>query len=236
MAEAMLGEPSDVSRVLFVPDYNTAAVAMQGVYQTQGQIWTLVVPKIDMIPDLFTLEEASSLLQQGALRMNWTCYDADRQRVILTAIGAYQLEEVLKASARLRERKVPHTVIYMLEPGRFRTPRSDREKAGMAAPHLLAGLYPPSVPARIFVTHTRPESIMGILQPLHTGAARTAALGYINHGGTLSVPGMLFVNHCTWAHILLDVARLLDMSVAGLLTDQEMAAINGQAFPEGVIF
>jgi len=146
------------------------------------------------------------------------------------------LDEILKASAGLRERRVPHTVIYMLEPRRFRTPRSDREKARMAAPHLLAGLYPPSVPARIFVTHTRPESIMGILQPLHTGAARTAALGYINQGGTLSVPGMLFVNHCTWAHILLDVARLLDMSVAGLLTDQEMAAINGQAFPEGVIF
>lgn len=41
MAELMLGEPSDVSRLLFVPDYNAAAVVMQGVYQVQGQIWTL---------------------------------------------------------------------------------------------------------------------------------------------------------------------------------------------------
>jgi len=236
MAEAMLGEPADVSRVMFVPDYNTASAVMHRLYQTQGQIWTLVVPKIDMIPDLFTLEEASSLLQQGALRMNWTCYDADRQRVILTAIGAYQLEEVLKASARLRERKVPHTVIYMLEPGRFRTPRSEREKASMAAPHLLAGLYPPSVPARIFVTHTRPESLLGVLQPLHTGTGRTEALGYINHGGTLSVPGILFVNRCTWAHILLEAALTLGLPREDLLTPEEIAVLDGIASPEEVIF
>lgn len=40
MAEAMLGEPSDVSRVVFVPDSNTAAVVTQGVYKTQRQFWT----------------------------------------------------------------------------------------------------------------------------------------------------------------------------------------------------
>ena len=38
MAEAMLGEPSDVSRVLFPPDRNTAAVLIQAVYRTRGQI------------------------------------------------------------------------------------------------------------------------------------------------------------------------------------------------------
>src|SRR3989304_2531413 len=65
MAEAMLSEPSDVSRVLFVPDYNTAAVVMQGVYQTQGQIWTLVVPKIEAVANLFLPEEAARLLEQG---------------------------------------------------------------------------------------------------------------------------------------------------------------------------
>src|SRR5439155_893848 len=51
MAEAMLGEPSDVSRVLFPPDRNTAAVLLQAVYQTRGQIWTLVVPKAEHDPE-----------------------------------------------------------------------------------------------------------------------------------------------------------------------------------------
>ncbi|MBM3303221.1 MAG: xylulose 5-phosphate 3-epimerase, partial [Deltaproteobacteria bacterium] len=150
MAEAMLGEPSDVSRVLFVPDYNTASVVMHHLYQTYGQIWTLVIPKIDVIPDLFTPDEATHLLESGALRLDWACHDPSRQRVILTAIGAYQLEEVLKASARLKERNVPHSVIYMLEPGRFRIARSDREGAHMTSAQFQAGLYPNSVPARIF--------------------------------------------------------------------------------------
>src|SRR3990172_6941081 len=129
MAEAMLGEPSDVSRVLFIPDYNTASVIIHRLYQTHGQIWTLIVPKIDVIADMFTLDEASLLLDNGAIRLDWACYELAKQQVVLTAIGAYQLEEVLKASAWLRERKVPHSVVYMMEPGRFRFPRSEREKA-----------------------------------------------------------------------------------------------------------
>jgi phosphoketolase len=236
MGEAMLGEPSDVSRVLFVPDYNTASVVMHYLYQTHGQIWTLVVPKMDVIPELFTLEEATLLLKNGALRLDWACHDPDRQRVVLTAIGAYQLEEVLKSSARLGERNVPHSVIYMAEPGKFRIPRSDRERAHMAPAQLQAELYPSSVPARIFVTHTRPEILLGILQPLHTGFYQTGALGFINHGGTLSVPGMLFVNRCTWAHVLLEVARVLGMLQEELLTSKELAALNGKASPEGVLF
>lgn len=47
--------------------------------------------------------------------------------------------------------------------------------------------------ARLFVTHTRPEPVLGVLGPLHTGP-RTSGLGYVNQGGTLSTPGMLFVN------------------------------------------
>ena len=235
MAEAMLGEPSDVSRVLFVPDYNTASMVMHQLYQTHGQIWTLVVPKIDVIPDLFTPDEATHLFDKGALRLDWACYDPGRQRVILTAIGAYQLEEVLKASGRLRERNVPHSVIYMLEPGRFRTPRSDREKAHMAPAQLQTELYPSSVPARIFVTHTRPEVLLGILQPLHTGFYQTGALGFINQGGTLNVPGMLFVNRCNWGHILMEVARILGMLHQELLTSEELAALGGKASPEGIL-
>jgi len=236
MAEAMLGEPSDVSRVLFIPDYNTASVAMQHLYQTHGQIWTLVVPKAENIPELFTFEEGSKLFQQGALRLDWAGYEPDQPRVILTAIGAYQLEEVLKASARLKERRIPHSVVYMIEPGRFRLPRGDREKAHLTSAQFLAELYPKDVPARLFVSHTRPEVLLGILHPLNTGIYQTGALGFINQGGTLNVPGMLFVNRCTWAHILLEVTRVLGILQKELLTSEELAALSGKSSPEGILF
>jgi phosphoketolase len=234
MAEAMLGEPADVSRVLFPADYNTAAVVTLGVYQTQGQIWTLVVPKMDAVADLFTPEEAVRLLEQGALRLDWAGHEVSRQRVVLTAIGAYQLEEVLKASARLRERDIPHSVVYMLEPGRFRTPRSEGERDHAAPAELCAELYSKDVPARVFVTHTRPDRLLGTLQALNTGE-RTVGLGFVNHGGTLSVAGMLFVNRCSWAHVLGEAAQMLDLPQEDVLTQQELAALDGKVSPEGVI-
>lgn len=234
MAEAMMGEPSDVSRVVFIPDYNTAAVVMQSVYQTQGQIWTLVVPKYEVVPDLFTLEEAAHLLERGALRLDWAGHEVSKQQVVLTAIGAYQLEEVLKTSARLTERGIPHSVVYMLEPARFRKPRSEGERAHAVSAEVREDLYPESVPARIFVTHTRPEPLTGTLQLLHTGK-RTSALGYVDKGGTLTTPGMLFVNRCTWAHVLLEAAQVLGLPQERLLASEELAALAGRASPEGVI-
>ncbi len=234
MAEAMLNEVSDVSRVLFVPDYNSAAVVMQGVYRTQGQVWTLVVPKIDSVPDLFTPEEAARLLEEGAIRLDWAGHQPARQRLVLTAIGAYQLEEVIKASLRLADREVPHSTVYMLEPGKFRKPRSRGERSHVAPKELQAELYPHSIPNRIFVTHTRPEPLLGVLQPLHSGSS-TAGLGFIGQGGTLTVPGMLFVNRCTWAHILAEAARLLDLPEKELLDSRELAALRGKASPEGII-
>jgi phosphoketolase len=235
MAETMLGETSDVSRVLFVPDYNTAAAVMRGVYQTHGQIWTLVVPKLDTAVDLFTAEEADRLLEQGALRLEWAGHRHSEQRVILTALGAYQLEEVVRASLRLAERDVPHSVVYMLEPGRFRAARNEAERAHAAPIALRDELYPESVPQRVFVTHTRPEPLLGTLQPLHTGRERTMALGFTGQGGTLTVSGLLFVNRCTWGHTLAAVAGVLGQPRDALLTPEEIAALDGQASPEGVI-
>jgi phosphoketolase len=235
LAEAMLGEPSDVSRVLFVPDWNSAAVVIRGVYQTQGQVWTLVVPKTEVVADLFTAEEASRLLEQGALRLDWAGREHGRQGVILTALGAYQLEEVLKASSRLAERVVPHSVVYLLEPGRFRAPRSEGERTHAAPNRLRQELFPDAVPLRLFVTHTRPEPLLGMLQPLHTGVERTTALGFMGRGGTLTIPGMLFVNRCSWAHVLAEVARLLELPREKLLGADELAALDGRAPAEGVI-
>jgi phosphoketolase len=235
LAEALLGEHSDVSRVVFVPDFNTAAVTMGRLYDTHGQFWALVVPKTPVVPDLFTPEEASRLLDQGALRLDWAGHEPDRPRLVLTAVGAYQLEEVLKASARLAERAVPHTVIAMLEPGRFRTPRTEGEAAHVAPSALRDELYPERVPLRLFLTHTRPEPLLGTLEPLHTGAGRTAALGFLGNGGTLTIAGMLFVNRCTWIHALARAARMLSLAREDLLTAAELAVLDGRAVPEGVV-
>ena len=45
IAEALLGEMSDVSRVLFPVDANTAVEALRRIYATHGEIGCLVVPK-----------------------------------------------------------------------------------------------------------------------------------------------------------------------------------------------
>src|SRR5581483_5470572 len=113
-----------------------------------------------------------------------------------------------KAAARLRQRGVRPAVIYMVEPGRFREPRSDVEARNAASPDLVRDLYPMSVERRVFVSHTRPAPLIGVLKPLDTGPS-TRCLGFIDAGGTLSTPGMLFVNRCTWAHIAEAAAALL---------------------------
>ncbi len=234
MAETMLGEASNVSRVMFVADYNTAAAVMNQVYQTRGQIWSLVVPKSSVVADLLTPEEAASLAEAGALRLDWAGHRPDEAKVVLTAIGGHQLEQVIRASLRLAERDVAHRVVYMLEPGRFRVPRSEGERAHAAPANSRQELYPDDVPARVFVTHTRPEPLLGTLQPLNTGE-RTAALGFVNHGGTLSIGGMLLVNRCTWGHVLVECARTASLVREDLLTERELAALDGRAAPEGVI-
>jgi phosphoketolase len=234
LAEALLGEPSDVSRVLFVADHNTAAAVMEGVYATRGQIWTLVIAKAAAIPDLFPPDEARRLLRDGGMRLAFSGHDPDRARIILTAIGGYQLVETLTASARLAERDVAHAVVYLLEPGRFRAPRNEREARHMALATVRAQLYPESVRPRLFLTHTRPEPMLGVLGPLST-ADRTVALGFVNQGATLDVDGMLFLNRATWAHAVDAASRLLDVARDELLTADEQAALDQRRSPEGVI-
>ncbi len=205
------------------------------MFQTQRQIWTIVAAKREEVADLFTLEEAARLMEQGAIRLDWAGYKITEPKLVLTAIGGYQLEEALKASFRLTEHEISHSVVYMLEPGRFRIPRSKGERAHVVAEDFRNSIYPDSAPPRIFVTHTRPETILGVLQPLNTGNKLTAALGYIGQGGTLTTAGMLFVNRSTWAHILVEAARVLGMRHEEFLSSEEQAALDGKVCPEGII-
>ena len=49
--------------------------------------------------------------------------------VLLVAVGAYQLQQAQQAARRLTDRGVPTQVTYLLEPARFRSPRSAGEAA-----------------------------------------------------------------------------------------------------------
>jgi phosphoketolase len=234
MAEALLGELSHVSRVVFPPDANTAAAALHAAYGTRGQLWTFVVPKTPHIPDLFDAADAERVLADGAIALPWAAHRPADARVIVTAIGAYQLGVVLRASERLTARDVPHTVVAMHEPGRFRRARSPREDAHAAPAAIVDALYPARLAARVFVTHTRPEPMLGVLAPLVTGAS-TMGLGYSAAGGTLDVDALLFVNRSSWAHCLDAVARVAGLPRESLLEPEELAALDHRRSPEGVI-
>lgn len=234
LAEAMLGEVSHVSRVVFPPDFNVAAAVTAEVYRTRGQIWTLVVPKADGVAALFTPVEAARLVADGGAVLAWAGHAPERALVTLVAIGAYQLEQVLLASRRLAERHVAHTVSYVLEPGRFRAPRSPAEAAHQAPAAIRDRVFPPAVGRRVLLTHTRPEPLLGLLEPLRA-AERVGALGYVSEGGTYDTPGLLFVNRSSWAHAVAEVARLLDLDRGRLLDPAELEALDGRRTPHGVV-
>lgn len=226
LAESLLSEMSDLSRVVFPADWNSSVASILHTFRTHAQIWTYVIPKRP-VASVFSKDQARLLVEQGALRFRGSSTDP----LLLIASGAYQWMEILRASSRLQDKQIPHAAIYLYEPGRFRLPRDPHEAAFLAPDSLFADLFPDTSPHRIFLTHTRPEPFIGALRSLDTGSRQTRVLGYINRGGTLNVPGMLFVNRSTWAHVLSEAASLLGLELSSLLTSEEIAALQGSIPP-----
>lgn len=226
MAEALIAEPSDVSRVVFPADANSAMATLEAVYRRRGELWTLVVPKRP-VPSVLKPRIARELVERGGARL----HGGPEDPVILAAVGAYQLGEVLRASMRLRERGLPHAVVYLLEPARFREPRDAVEAGFVHGPAGREALFPKGAPVRVFLGHVRPEALAGALRSVDTGAERTRFLGYINRGGTLDTPGMLFANRATWAHVVAAVAGALGRAPSELLLPAELAAVRGEGDP-----
>jgi phosphoketolase len=233
MAESMLGEHAPVSRVVFPADTNTALATIEACFETHGQIWTAVVAK-GQLPCRFGRDQARQLVDQGVLALDWLGFNAAEPELLLTAMGAYQLHEAIKASIRLKDLQVPHRVVYLFEPGRLRIPRSRREFAHALKDAIVEQLFPQAARARVFITHTRPEPILGILSRLHTGRY-TAGLGFRNDGGTLDVDGMLWVNGCSWLHCLQAAAATLERPPAAFLNERELRALNGELAPADVL-
>mgnify|MGYP001090903330 FL=1 len=226
LPEALMGEMSDTSRVLFPFDANTAVAALASVYRTQGQIACLVTPKRP-VPILLTDDRAERAVKEGAVTL---AGDASAAGIQLVAIGAYQAQEALKAHARLKSRGLNACVTVMLEPGRFRIARDAIEHEYVVSHSALNALFP-SAAARIILTHTRPEPMLGVLRRLDGGPARTRSLGFINRGGTLDVFGMLFANRSTWAHAVKAAADLVNAPTADFLQHEELAAVEERGDP-----
>lgn len=224
--ETLLGEMSDTSRVFYPADWNSAQATLLAAYQTRGQFWSMVVPKRPL-PARSSPEQAQRLVRDGAMMIR---HDP-QARVLLVAIGAYQLHEALRAAERLAQHGMGAAVIYVLEPGRFRIPRDEREAAFVATDAEVARLFPVDLRARVVLTHTRPEPMVGLLRRLDTGTAHTRTLGYLSRGGTLDVHGMLFANRSTWAHAVAAAAQVMGVPPRQLLAAAELDAVEGCGEP-----
>lgn len=233
MAEAMLGESCDISRVFFPADYNASAFLMREIYQTHGQVWTMVMAK-QPASALFTRRECEDLWKNGGIRLDWAGYKPETASLALMAVGTHQLLAVLKASERLAERSLPHAVVYLQEPGKFRTPRNEGEHQHVVSDKVIQALLPKHIREILLVTHTRPEIMVGMLTRLWQDK-NVHALGFINEGGTLDVAGMLYVNRCSWAHIVQHSAKLLALNPEKLLSQNELLALAGRKSPDGII-
>lgn len=225
LGEALLGEMSDVARVLFPVDSNSAVEALRSIYGTYGVIGCLVVPKRPVRNRL-----TASQAQEGLLRGAVTLADDSDAAIQLVAIGAYQLEQALRAYERLRHKGIATRVTVIIEPGRLREPRDTLEERFVLTDREVKALFPPALP-RVLVSHTHPEPMTGILRRIDGGRSVFRAHGYCNHGGTLDVNGILFANGCTWAHLVRSASALLGKSCDTLLSGREMAAIEGRGEP-----
>lgn len=223
---ALLGEMSDISRVFFPPDAASAQACLRAIYSQRGVIGCIVAPKNE-VPDVFTADEAAEAGREGF----WEFSRAEGAQVQLVALGAYQLIEARKAAERLRTcGGLTVAVAAVIEPGRLRVPRDPIEAAAMTPRHRITEAFPPALP-RVLVSHTRPESMLGVLRPLDGGPHLTRAHGYLNRGGTLDLFGMLFANRCTWAHLVQSAADLVGLDHETLLTGAELAAVEGTGDP-----
>jgi phosphoketolase len=230
LCEVLLNEMSDMARVVFPADANSAMATLKACYGDMGSIWNLVVAK-SKAPVMLTPEQAQSLVEQGAICLRGHC----QAEVQIIAIGSYQLQQALLLSDRLIQNNQAHSLMYMLEPGRFRFARDDWEQHHQSNTQLQQALFPDKVKQRLFFFHGHPEAILACCRPLDLGPARTTALGYINQGGTLNTEGMLFANKCTWAHGALTLARRLGLNDDAWLSEAELAATLGIGDPYQLI-
>jgi len=187
--EALIAEMNDVSRVVYPADANSALACLDACYQTQGQIWSMTIPK-QAIKTRLTEAQSIRLVDQGAITL------VEGTDLQLVAVGAYQLQVCFEIQQRLSEKGIDCRLTYLLEPARFRQARDTIEESFVTDELTAKTLFPSSFKLRVFVCHTRPEVLMGHCRPLDLGSKRCLAYGYFNQGGTLDTHGLLMANGC----------------------------------------
>ena len=225
--EALLGEMSDMLRVLFPADHNSVLALLPGIYQARGEIACMVIAKRER-PCVFTREQAEQLAQDGALVL---AEQQGEQPLLLIATGSYQLTEMQRAAVRLSAAGCAWRLVYLQEPGRFRAARDAWEQAVIVDAERIERIFPAAWSRRVLLTHMRPEVARGHLWPLLGDAQLCRVLGYRNRGGTLDEAGMLFANQASWAHVLEAAAGLLGKPLEELLSAEEQAAVQGRGEP-----
>lgn len=233
LSEVMLGESSDVSRVVFPADYNMSLAMMLHLYQTHGQLWTVVASK-RIFPDLFTPDESRSAVLNGAVRIPWAEHKPEEAHITLCAIGSYQLRECLRAAKRLKEHDIPVALSYIFEPGRFRSPRNSGERDHLAPDTVRSSVLAPHTSSVFLICHTRPEPMVGALQGMWNGKS-VQGFGFINEGGTLGADGLLWINKTSWLHILREYLRTIGKEENGILSHEEREALDGKRSPDGIV-
>lgn len=226
-AEALLGEMSDVCRVLFPADYNSFMALLPTIYHSRGQIACVVAPKRERVT-VFDAEQAQQLAEQGAIVVRE--YEGP-QAVLLLANGSYQLEQMQLAAERLQDQGRGYRLVYIQELGRLRQARDRFELEKTLTPEQCQWLCPDTFTHRIALTHMRPEVFRGHLWHLFPQTAHSTVLGYINRGGTLDDFGMQFTNNATWAHVLQAYANSTKTSLHDYLSPNEVNAVLGIGDP-----
>lgn len=196
--EVLLGEMSDVARVLYPADANSAVACIDACYQSQGEIWGLTIAK-QPVETFFSPEQSRFLVEKGAITLGieeGEETDLTTFTVQLVAVGAYQLSVCQTVKSSLQQAGVKCLITYLLEPGRFRQPRDEAEQTFVATTELSSLLFPKDIGLRVFVAHFRPQVLLGICRPLDLGHNRCIAFGYQNQGGTLDTDGLMQANGC----------------------------------------
>ncbi|MDI5934127.1 xylulose 5-phosphate 3-epimerase [Halomonas kalidii] len=227
LCEAWLGEMDDVAPTLFPVDAPSAVTALRALYASRGRIAVMVVPK-NALPVQLDAGQARRLCEDGLLCL----HPAERARLQLFAVGAYQLLEMQRALARLEAAGIATGLYVIQEPGKLREARDEQEATAVLGQCRLGRLVP-EVPARVILAHCRAEPLCGVLRPLDTGG-RTRFLGYRNRGGTLDTFGMLYANRATWAHVLEAASEVAGLDLDALLDERERDALAGEGDPEAL--
>lgn len=217
LCEAWLSEMADAAPVIFPFDAHTAIESLIHVYQQSGSIAVLVIAK-NNLPIICTKNQAKKAVKNGVYVLSH-----DKKAIVqIIALGAYQLQEVMKAAERLRKNGYACSVIALLEPAKFRQARDKKEAAYVHQNIDIENLIP-AVKNRVVVCHTHTDVITGVLRKLDTGAKTTRFMGYQNQGGTFDLSGMQKANQQTWAHIIKVAAEIIGVkNLNALVTQKEL--------------